>query len=127
MAPSLTTSKGPLKLSAGFSTRVMRTLPGGPIAALELRYETASTLLLRGVLQQSNPAHRAILQMFPGGWAGRPVGWLAAWFGKGKGSNAFQVGCYSGYTLHIPLRQLTVWQTPGAALPCLPACRDCRD
>jgi hypothetical protein len=34
---------------------------------LELRYETATTLLLRGVLQRSNPRHRAILQMFPGG------------------------------------------------------------
>jgi hypothetical protein len=82
MAPSLTTGKGALKLSAGFSTRVMRTLPGGPIAALELRYETASALLLRGVLQQSNPAHRAILQMFPGGWAlaERAMGgWEGGW------------------------------------------------
>ena len=75
MAPSLTTGKGALKMSAGFSTRGFRMLRAAPEAALEVRYETAATLLLRGVLQQGNPAHRAILQMFPGE---RAAGWATA-------------------------------------------------
>lgn len=31
-------------------------------------YETAATLLLRGVLKPDNPAHAAILAQFDGGW-----------------------------------------------------------
>ncbi|KAL4443389.1 hypothetical protein ABPG75_011126 [Micractinium tetrahymenae] len=64
MAPSLTTGKGKLKADKPFSTHKSRTI-GGPVAVLELRYETAATLLLRGVLKESDPAHRAILQQFP--------------------------------------------------------------
>ncbi|PRW51073.1 pyrroline-5-carboxylate reductase [Chlorella sorokiniana] len=62
MAPSLTTGKGELKLGTGFSQYRYRT--GLPIATLELRYETAATLLLRGVLKPDNPAHAAILAQF---------------------------------------------------------------
>jgi hypothetical protein len=36
------------------------------VARLELRCETASTLLLRGVLKPDNPQHRAILDKFQG-------------------------------------------------------------
>lgn len=73
MAPSLTTGKGELKMCSGFSTQAIVRL-GGPVATLELRYETAATLLLRGVLQESNPTHRAILQRFPGGRSGGGAG-----------------------------------------------------
>lgn len=66
MAPSLTTAKGAHKEGRGFSRYNFQRL-GPPIATLELRYETATALLLRGVLQGSDPAHRAILQQFPGG------------------------------------------------------------
>ncbi|EFN53331.1 expressed protein [Chlorella variabilis] len=66
LAPSLTTGKGELKLGSGFDTRTFIMLDGGqPTAELELRYETAATLLLRGILKRDNPAHRAILQQFP--------------------------------------------------------------
>ena len=37
---------------------------GGPLADFELRYETAATLLLRGILRRDNPAHAAILDSF---------------------------------------------------------------
>ncbi|KAL4443386.1 hypothetical protein ABPG75_011123 [Micractinium tetrahymenae] len=63
MAPSLTTGKGEVKMCPGFSTQAIQCL-GGPVAVLELRYETAATLLLRGVLKDSDPTHRAILQQF---------------------------------------------------------------
>jgi hypothetical protein len=66
MAPSLTTGKGDLKMGRGFSQQRVRTV-GPPEAVLELRYETAATLLLRGVLKRDNPQHRAILQRFEGG------------------------------------------------------------
>ena len=32
------------------------------------RYETAATLMLRGMLKPDNPAHAAILAQFDGGW-----------------------------------------------------------
>ncbi|KAL4443385.1 hypothetical protein ABPG75_011122 [Micractinium tetrahymenae] len=64
LAPSLTTGKGALRTGPGFSPYGTQRL-GGPVAMLELRYETATTLLLRGVLKDSDPAHRAILQQFP--------------------------------------------------------------
>lgn len=73
LAPSLTTGKGELKLGSGFDTRTFIMLDGGqPTAELELRYETAATLLLRGILKRDNPAHRAILQQFPGGGSAAP-------------------------------------------------------
>lgn len=63
LAPSLTTGKGELKLGGGFSRFQIQRM-GGPLATLELRYETAATLLLRGVLRRDNVQHRAILQQF---------------------------------------------------------------
>lgn len=69
MAPSLTTGKGEVKSGAGFDRRAWQLVgPRGSVASLALRYETASTLLLRCVLKRDNPAHSAILQQFPGGW-----------------------------------------------------------
>jgi hypothetical protein len=68
LAPSLATSRGEVSSAGGFSSRESRLLRPAPDAVLELRCETASTLLLRGVLQRDNPAHHAILQMFPGEW-----------------------------------------------------------
>lgn len=64
LAPSLTTGKGARRQGRGFSHRDIQRL-GPPVATLELRYETATTLLLRGMLQEGNPTHRAILQQFP--------------------------------------------------------------
>ena len=75
MAPSLTTGRGELKMGRGLTQQKYRTL-GQPVATLELRYETAATLLLRGVLKQGNPAHAAILARFEGAGA-------AGWWGLG--------------------------------------------
>ncbi|KAI7837478.1 hypothetical protein COHA_008671 [Chlorella ohadii] len=63
MAPSLTTGKGGLKMGSGFSQYCYRPI-GPPVVVLELRYETAATLMLRGVLKPDNPAHAAILAQF---------------------------------------------------------------
>lgn len=41
-------------------------IDSAPIATLELRYETAPTLLLCNILKPELPAHQAILNMFPG-------------------------------------------------------------
>ncbi|KAI7842675.1 hypothetical protein COHA_003606 [Chlorella ohadii] len=65
LQPSLTTGQGALQAGPGFSTSTYQVLGPGSLATLLLRYETASTLLLRGVLRQDNPAHQAILQRFP--------------------------------------------------------------
>eukprot|EP00887_Chlorella_sp_A99_P001109 scaffold14.g1109.t1 len=62
LAPSLTTARGALKHSTGLST-VFWNKVGVELASFELRYETASTLLLRGVLKRGVPEHRAILGM----------------------------------------------------------------
>jgi hypothetical protein len=74
MAPSLATGRGALQQGPGVSQQHWVRIRAVPDAVLELRYETATTLLLRGVLQRGNPRHRAILQMFPGGWVGGWVG-----------------------------------------------------
>ena len=66
MQPSLTTGQGALQTDCGFSPFAYQLVGPGPIATLLLRYETPTTLLLRGVLRQDEPAHRAILQRFPG-------------------------------------------------------------
>ncbi|KAI7837477.1 hypothetical protein COHA_008670 [Chlorella ohadii] len=63
MAPSLTTGKGELKMGGGFLQYRHRTT-GPAVAVLELRYETAATLMLRGMLKPDNPAHAAILAQF---------------------------------------------------------------
>lgn len=65
MQPSLTTGQGALQTDCGFSPFAYQLVGPGPIATLLLRYETPTTLLLRGVLRQDEPAHRAILQRFP--------------------------------------------------------------
>ena len=71
LAPSLTTGRGELKQGRALSSRACELAgPRGGIAELRLRYETAATLLLRGVLKRENAVDRAILQQFPGGWAG---------------------------------------------------------
>jgi len=67
MAPSLTTGKGDVVATSSTLCRYRSQVLGGPVATLRLRYETPTTLLLRGVLKQSDPQHRAILQQFPGG------------------------------------------------------------
>ena len=99
LAPSLTTGRGDVSHASGFSTREARQLLGGaPEIEVALRCETASTLLLRGVLQRDNPAHRAILQSFPGGWvrrvgaAGGPLYhvWL---YGEAQGPRAAVSPC----------------------------------
>ncbi|KAL4429200.1 hypothetical protein ABPG77_010179 [Micractinium sp. CCAP 211/92] len=64
LAPSLTTGKGDLREGPGFSRHGIHRM-GPPVAVLELRYETATTLLLRGVLKADDPVHRGILQQFP--------------------------------------------------------------
>ncbi|PRW57552.1 hydrolase [Chlorella sorokiniana] len=64
MQPSLTTGQGALQTERGFIPLAYQRV-GGPIATLTLRYETPTTLQLRGVLRQEEPAHRAILQRFP--------------------------------------------------------------
>ena len=66
MQPSLTTGQGALQTDCGFSPFAYQLVGPGPIATLLLRYETPTTLLLRGVLRQDEPAHRASLQRFPG-------------------------------------------------------------
>jgi hypothetical protein len=78
LAPSLATGRGEVSYAGGFSTRESRPLRAVPDAVLELRCETATTLLLRGVLQRDNLAHRAILQMFPGGSAAAAARGLCA-------------------------------------------------
>jgi hypothetical protein len=45
---------------------------GGLLARIELRYETAATLLLRGVLRPEVPAHKAILDSSSGQGSSRP-------------------------------------------------------
>lgn len=67
MAPSLTTKSGTQEkrgLAFGKYQRYHRLTPE-PEAILELWYETASTLMLRGVLSHTNPAHAAILDSDP--------------------------------------------------------------
>lgn len=83
LAPSLTTGKGDIREGPGFSRHGIHRM-GPPVAVLELRYETATTLLLRGVLKANDPVHRGILQQFPGGSrklsclaAGPHASWLA--------------------------------------------------
>lgn len=66
MQPSLTTGQGTLQAGSGFSPWASQLLGNRPVATLALRYETPTTLLLRGILRQDDPGHRAILQRFPG-------------------------------------------------------------
>lgn len=61
--------------SLGRSAAYPSTTPPSPaqlstVGEIELRYETASTLMLRGVLNKSNPTHRALLRSSrdPGEW-----------------------------------------------------------
>ena len=74
LAPSLVAG-------AGAASTVVSKPPSGtrvdcdprPLATLSLRYETAGTLLLRGILRRGNPGHAAILDACPG-----EAGWLVA-------------------------------------------------
>lgn len=50
LAPSLTTAPGAPLTERGLSTKTYKSV-GPPVASLELRYETCSTLLLRKVSQ----------------------------------------------------------------------------
>ncbi|KAI8467671.1 MAG: hypothetical protein J3K34DRAFT_429820 [Monoraphidium minutum] len=60
LAPSLKTDQGSLDQWPGsWSNHTYKRVE--VVASIELRYETASTLLLRKVLDATNPAHRALL------------------------------------------------------------------
>lgn len=72
MAPSLTTGAGRVTHGVGFSPTTYAPL-GGSVAVVDLRYETPSTLLLRGVLRPGVPQHDAILAQFPGACVGSGV------------------------------------------------------
>ncbi len=63
LAPSLTTAVGGEMVSRGFSA-VRYDAVSGKLATFDIRYETPSTLLLRKILERSNPIHAAILDSF---------------------------------------------------------------
>lgn len=65
LAPSLTTGTSGTSTGKGFSRYHYERVGSSPIWSYELRYETPSTLLLRGILKRDNPEHAAILDSFP--------------------------------------------------------------
>ena len=68
LAPSLKTGKGAAEVKQVNWCTISYTRVS-TVGNIELRYETASTLMLRGVLNKSNPAHRELLRSSrdPGG------------------------------------------------------------
>ena len=105
LAPSLTTGAGAKSERATNRHTTNLDIDAAPMKTITLHYETAGTLLLRGILRRDVAAHAAILDACPGTEGGTghgaaaavvagPMSWPAAGTGAAASRHALTLGTW---------------------------------